>query len=331
MNKRDYRLDILKGVAAILVVLGHNIQLLGGSEYDFYSNYLFRFIYMFHMPLFMLISGYLFSFSVDKYSANKIVKNKVVSLLLPVLTWSFLAKIILILLGKSSFSVVGFGIDFMTSLWFLWAVFYVTIAALIIKKYLRNNILFHLIILIILLLLPDILNKELYAFMYPYFVIGFYSKNYITKIRKEFIYILSVLFLIMFIFWSNDYYIYTTGISIIKDPVNMIYINLYRWIAGFIGSIIVIYIISVLYSLYDKDKFEILIKIGMNSLAIYILDVYISLYIFPNIKIFIGMPETLFSVCMILMTPVVLLAILSINKLIKSNKVTKLLFLGTIS
>ena len=50
-------IDILKGIAIILVVLGH-IELL--YALDAYSQ--FRdFVYTFHMPLFMAISGYLYA------------------------------------------------------------------------------------------------------------------------------------------------------------------------------------------------------------------------------------------------------------------------------
>lgn len=55
---RILQIDVLKGFAILLVVLGHAI-------YETYSenNIVFRMIYSFHMPLFMFLSGlpYLFS------------------------------------------------------------------------------------------------------------------------------------------------------------------------------------------------------------------------------------------------------------------------------
>lgn len=51
-NRRIEWIDSLKGFAIILVVLGHNT----GGE-----NGAYRFLYTFHMPLFFLISGFLFS------------------------------------------------------------------------------------------------------------------------------------------------------------------------------------------------------------------------------------------------------------------------------
>ena len=66
--KRKIFLDEIKGLAMILTVFGHAIQ--NGSGAEFYENQLyfdnsmFKFIYSFHMPLFMLVSGYLFSYSI---------------------------------------------------------------------------------------------------------------------------------------------------------------------------------------------------------------------------------------------------------------------------
>lgn len=48
-------LDFIKGFAILLVVLGHVIQF---SDNSFDNNILFRYIYSFHMPLFMFTSGF---------------------------------------------------------------------------------------------------------------------------------------------------------------------------------------------------------------------------------------------------------------------------------
>lgn len=49
---RNVSIDVLKGVAAWLVVLGHFVD--GKEEY----HRLFNVIYSFHMPLFMFLAGY---------------------------------------------------------------------------------------------------------------------------------------------------------------------------------------------------------------------------------------------------------------------------------
>lgn len=55
--ERDYRIDSLKGFLIILVVLGHVI-----TEFDnvnIFNHAVMGLIYVFHMPLFVLLSGYL--------------------------------------------------------------------------------------------------------------------------------------------------------------------------------------------------------------------------------------------------------------------------------
>ena len=59
--------DLLKGIAIFLVVWGHTIQY-GGSGSIFFDNKAFIFIYSFHMPLFLLISGYFLCCSSFKVS-----------------------------------------------------------------------------------------------------------------------------------------------------------------------------------------------------------------------------------------------------------------------
>lgn len=54
--KRNLRIDSVKGILLILVILGHVIEKTDNSSF---SQKLYDFIYIFHMPLFIYISGYL--------------------------------------------------------------------------------------------------------------------------------------------------------------------------------------------------------------------------------------------------------------------------------
>ncbi len=68
-NERNATLDCVKGLAIFLVVWGHCIQFLFSDvSQSYFQNPVFKFIYTFHMPLFMAVSGYLFSDSERKYS-----------------------------------------------------------------------------------------------------------------------------------------------------------------------------------------------------------------------------------------------------------------------
>lgn len=62
-KSRNIYFDILKGIAIILVAYGHVLQTFN-SNWE--SSIIGKTIYAFHMPLFMLISGYFFYPSVKK-------------------------------------------------------------------------------------------------------------------------------------------------------------------------------------------------------------------------------------------------------------------------
>lgn len=94
MKNRDSYFDVVKGVAILLVIIGHSIQYGNGEAFFtnnlFYNNILYKVIYSFHMPLFMLISGYFFYFSNNKYNTIHLIGNKVRTILIPIISFSFL-------------------------------------------------------------------------------------------------------------------------------------------------------------------------------------------------------------------------------------------------
>lgn len=79
---------MIKGIGIILIVLGHCIQYGSGAnffEYQlFYSSIVFRVIYSFRMPEFMIISGFLFWYSSEKQDGVKLVLSKIKSFGVPI-------------------------------------------------------------------------------------------------------------------------------------------------------------------------------------------------------------------------------------------------------
>lgn len=77
--------DVARGIAAILVVIGHSIQVVD-SAFD--NNIIFRMIYSFHMPLFMFLSGYV-SYKPEGIDYKWIIK-KAEYLAVPFIVWTIL-------------------------------------------------------------------------------------------------------------------------------------------------------------------------------------------------------------------------------------------------
>ena len=87
--------DFAKFIAIFLVCLGHAVQYLSVTE-TFWNNPLWVFIYSFHMPLFMILSGFFFSRSLNKPFKELVVK-KIIQLIIP--SWVWAVGIGMILVG----------------------------------------------------------------------------------------------------------------------------------------------------------------------------------------------------------------------------------------
>lgn len=86
---RSEYLDFVKGTAIILVELGHCVQWGSGAAFLssglFFEDGLFRFIYSFHMPLFMLVSGYVFYWSFGRRAFRETARKQFRRLVVPCL------------------------------------------------------------------------------------------------------------------------------------------------------------------------------------------------------------------------------------------------------
>ncbi|MBQ0089865.1 MAG: acyltransferase family protein [Prevotellaceae bacterium] len=96
MNKRNIVLDIAKGLTIVLVVIGHFFPKNSPESYV----KLHQWIYSFHMPLFMFISGYIYLVYKNKdLSYSGFICNKIKRLMIP---YFFVSTIIITLKILSS-------------------------------------------------------------------------------------------------------------------------------------------------------------------------------------------------------------------------------------
>lgn len=77
-------IDILKGIAIILVVMGHMFV----PYTDYLDSTVNQMIYSVHMPLFIFLSGFVFHLSQGKHSVRITIVKRVLSLLLPFFCFS---------------------------------------------------------------------------------------------------------------------------------------------------------------------------------------------------------------------------------------------------
>lgn len=86
-NNRIKWIDYAKAIGIILVIIGHAI-----SKYNLNLSVLEKFIYSMHMPLFFIISGYLFKWD-SSINKKEFIKKKVKRLILPYLLFIVLITV----------------------------------------------------------------------------------------------------------------------------------------------------------------------------------------------------------------------------------------------
>ena len=89
-SRMEY-IDFTKLFAIYCVLWGHSLQYMSAN--DFINNNVASFIYSFHMPLFMVLSGYFFSSSLKLNFVSLIIK-KVRQLIVPFLSWTIFVELI---------------------------------------------------------------------------------------------------------------------------------------------------------------------------------------------------------------------------------------------
>lgn len=305
---RDCRIDFIRGIGIILVVFGHCIQWGSGTEYlesqNYFQETLFRLIYSFHMPLLAIISGFLFH---NTLRHTDIIMRRIKSLLIPCFSWITIEMLLrgIFLVYSDQFNFVNFlekYVDrFFHGFWFIWAIFWISLIAVLIEKVFKGRDWIY-----ILFFSMMIFEKKhaTYTYLYPYFVAGLLSNKYYmskmtaTKHKWPLCFILSfIVFSFMLLFYDNNSYIYTTGIS----PLNgtglfvQIGIDMYRYVIGFAGSAMVISLCNII-SLKNtrRNWYKAIAVLGQMSLGIYILNCYFNVILSqiassatPNICIWI--------------------------------------------
>lgn len=141
---RDSSFDIMKGIAILLVVLGHSVpDQASASGIASYPLYLMRtIIYSFHMPVFFFVAGYFMHIPL-KEGFQKFVKDKSIRLMVPYFTIGLLYFPFKLVLSKFASQQIYpqdiwkifIGINPDGELWFLYCLFFISIIiALLVKR-----------------------------------------------------------------------------------------------------------------------------------------------------------------------------------------------------
>ena len=334
MGKRIKYLDLIKFFAIYCVILGHLIQYTGA---DPWNNTIWKLIYSFHVPLFMIMSGYFFSSSL-KLSFGEFIKKKAVQLILPAFVW----YIILCVLNSCVYSFINKELTLkydlhglLNSFWFLKSLFCCYVITYLFIKLIRNEVLACLLSCIVLCVIPfgDFAATN---FLLPFFWAGFFFQKYRLEIESKAFslwYICLGLFLSSFVFWSGEYTIYKSPIELLSfNPLhfalNPFLVMLYRFFIGLVGSMFFILSIQLFHEKYENnvivDKF---CEIGTQTLGVYLIQTIVFEVFFFALELsFDTFTVNVFSP---LLAFFILVFCLLVIKVIKKSRYSRLLLLGT--
>lgn len=287
-NDNRLLLDVLKGFAIFLMLWGHCRQysFAAGESTVFDKFYLA--IYSFHMPLLMLVSGYLFFYSFSKRDLKTLVIHRTQSMLQPIIMGTILYYfttyyLINVITGEGIVKSGGLWLQQLTCFWFLWSVLAASLVVGCAEKSINNRALVIIVLIVGVFVVGLFPCSEMNIYMYPYFLLGFCFAKYRDRLDRiiKLKYLCVLVYPVMLYFFESEHLIYTSGLTGSEGLINNMPTNLFRWGIGLIGSVAAITVIELILKAFKDNRItKCFSELGKNSLQIYVLScVFVSFYL----------------------------------------------------
>lgn len=273
-SKRLFYIEILQAFGILCVFLGHALRFYHDGGWYFHKtqtilafDIIDKFIYSFHMPLFMFLSGFLFYLNKDKIqNAWEYVLKRVKRLLLPFYLAGFLYVLPMICFINPLDKSIGFyytsflTLDYTWHLWFLIDLFIITLFfVLYYFKFNKINKYVLLAALIGINLLATIGPSSCLARI-PKFAIFFYlgclfveNKDFIEKTLARYIWVILSIF---------------AGVEIL---LYFAYKNALIDLSGAVLAILFFYLLALKLSQKTNGQNKVVSFLSVNLLSLYII------------------------------------------------------------
>ena len=312
-------MDIAKFFAIYLVVLGHMYVVFNGLI----STSIQRAIYSFHMPLFMMISGF-FAHSAMQSDFKTLVTKKARQLLLPCVMCTILEIFFTFLttgampLGIAREIVIG-------NSWFLKTLFCILIIVYVSLKATKRPVWACVLSCAIMLVIPHGYSMEV-NYLLPFFWGGYFLKNHREGLEK-YIKVISAVSLVIYVVCFNLLYkgfINISLASITSDYPNIIV----NYITATSGCMVMFGITMAIDKCIKKGKLkDTICLIGQKTLEIYLLQTIILLTIIGNL-VTLKFNIVAEGILAMIFAFVVIFFIIYISKQIDRNKYLRFAFFG---
>ena len=332
-GKRIAYIDFLKAFAIATVLLGHSVEQLSGDA--FWDHPIWAFLYSFHMPLFMFVSGLFFKSSLRK-GFGEVLRAKLVQLGVPSVTAFLLGLAIMKVAGVTAIADLceaSFA-GFMNSVWFLKCLFFCIVIMWPAVKVFRHDVLAAVVASTVVLLMPGGETVNL-NFMLPCFCLGFVCGNReesVARHRRALGILAVVVFLALLLFWSGRLTVYMVPTHVLAvSPFSFDFPNLglsmYRLAIGFAGTLVFYLAAPAVHRLIAGGKFDAFCgTVGGATLGIYVIQTFLLEILVHSLSICLPVWQS----CLIapVLATVELFACLGVVRLFRRFKLTRLLFLG---
>lgn len=325
MKQRIAWLDLVKLFTIYLVVLGHVTAMMVNGF--FMGARLINFISSFHMPLFMLLSGYFVSSKFLQGSFIELLKNKAKQLLLPSLICSLVCCVYLFLFRD----IVNFRDEIIGNSWFLKVLFVYYVIFYLLKRLHINDWFLFVASCFMLFLVPYGSTLQI-NLLFPYFWVGYLLRKY-KAFEKTTSWTFTSLFVMLY---AGGYYL-----QCLYDIPNCIQISietipsvwcwvLLRYFVAFTGSMSIICLFSVLNNkIRVNNTFLSISSYGKYTLGIYVLQTILVINVFPDTLAWYVESELLLDIVVAPLLSIVILALcLWLILVLSKNKTIDLLLFG---
>ncbi|MFR9166386.1 MAG: acyltransferase family protein [Dysgonomonas sp.] len=334
IKKHFDEIDVAKGIGIIFVILGHSFPDAGldlQNEHSV-SGFLYTLCYSFHMPLFVLLAGFVFAPKLNSdFDTKTEINKRFRRLIIPYLFYSIVSFVVK--LGFNSYAnnpahisdiwKILIGESDNGGVWFLWTLFFITLLTILARKV--NAVTVIVISFILYASVFFINDNSPISFLLPifrltlWFVLGcFLYSNYerICRIsKKRCVTFGFISFLLLCI----------TNLYFNLNPVeNAVLLCLVSFIKTSLG-IMAVWFIS--YSILKNNNT--LKNIGNYSMDIYLLSYFVQVplrVVYNNFDYLSNMPYSLFVVLSLVLG--IVIPIVVSKYFIRRVKILRTLFLG---
>lgn len=301
-------IDVVKSIGVYLVVLGHLL-------YQGSIPIINQLIYSFHMPLFFILSGYLYKFK-DNETNSEFIKKKFFRIALPALVWILITLPLYIYTERYSNPIEiikrfiffdGF-VPCNDPCWFFIVLFYVFIVVRFIRFLIidtAKSVIINVIILFFGFILyhfevPDYFMMKKTVICLGFFMMGYNWHKCIMRINRNF---------------KTSFYIAASAISLVlwlvfgivlNDKVSLYAVNLGNYwsfiFSGIFGTLFFCESIKILYVYLDKTNKQLFLEKYPVSASIFIVcSHYIPITVY---RVLINKMGLLYSFMYYIVTPI---------------------------